>query len=96
MVTFRLSCEEYETYRAACPAAGVRSLSELARTAMHQLVAVRNGTPPMDDQLRELRQQVQLLSREVRRIGQELEDLFAAQQTNGAGPRTKNFSLASH
>ncbi|MGA2186451.1 MAG: hypothetical protein ABSH47_25830 [Bryobacteraceae bacterium] len=96
MVAFRLSCEEYEIYRAACPAAGVRSLSELARTAMHQLVAVRNGSPPVDDQLRELRQQVQVLSGEVQRIEQKLDGVAAVQHANNSGSRTNKFSLASH
>jgi hypothetical protein len=76
MLTLRLSYEEYETYRAACPAAGVRSLSELARVAMQQLVAVRNGSPhgpPVDGELRELRQRVELLSSEVQRIREKVD-----------------------
>jgi hypothetical protein len=91
MVTFRLSYEEYEQYRAACPAAGVRSMSELARAAMQQFVAVRIASPPVDAQLRELRQQVQVLSTEVQRIGQELE----VQSANNGGARVNKLSLAS-
>jgi hypothetical protein len=45
----------------------------------------------VDAQLRELRQQVQVLSTEVQRIGQELE----GQSANNGGARVNKLSLAS-
>ena len=73
MVSFRLSSEEYELYRRACVAAGLRSLSELARAAMQHVVGEGNGKMPVDDQLRDLREKVQCLSSEVHRIAQKLD-----------------------
>jgi hypothetical protein len=80
MLTLRISHEEYETYRAAYPAADVRSPSELARVAMKQLVAVRNGSPhspPVDDELPELRQRAEVLSSDIQRIREELDGVAA-------------------
>jgi len=71
VISVRLSRDEYRKYRSACGEAGVRSLSELARTAMHHLVTVRSGTPPVEDQLHDLRRQVQALTHEVEKIGRE-------------------------
>ena len=74
MVSFRLSWQEYRTYLELCQTAGVRSLSELARAAMRQLVVAHqnNGTPlygmPLDEQVRDLRNQVSILTREVDRL----------------------------
>jgi hypothetical protein len=74
MVSFRLSAEEYDMYRRACGAAGVRSLSELARVAIERVVGEGNGKVPVDDQLRDLRETVQCLSKEVRRLAQKMEE----------------------
>lgn len=73
IITVRVSIEEYEAWRAACPAAGARSLSEFARSAMHQLVASRNGDSTVHDQLRTLHDRVESLSTRIDRIGQNLE-----------------------
>jgi hypothetical protein len=73
MVSFRLSYEEYELYRQACAAVDVHSLSELARIAMQQFIRGHNGTMPVDDQLRDLRERVQTLSHEVERIAQRVD-----------------------
>ena len=78
MLTLRLSEKEYETYRAACSAAGVRCLSELARAGMQRLVSVPNGSPhslPVGDELRELRDRVEMLFGEVHRIREKLESV---------------------
>ncbi len=76
----RLSSEEYRAYRAACRVSGVRSLSELARTAMHQLVTVRSDARPVEDQLRDLRQRVQVMSDELEKIGRRVGDVNSLRQ----------------
>ena len=78
MVSVRISWKEYRTYLEACPDIGVRSLSELARAGMQQLVsAQRNGSSAAEirtselrltDEIRGLRDQVSFLSREVDRL----------------------------
>jgi hypothetical protein len=78
MVSFRLSSVEYELYRGACVAAGVRSLSELARAALQQVVDEGNGKVPVEDQLRDLRENVQGLSTAIRRLAQKLDGEDAA------------------
>ena len=73
MVSFRLSGDEYQTYREACATVGVRSLSELARAAMQHLIASRPNSNSLDDQVRELRHQVLQLSREVEHIARRVD-----------------------
>jgi hypothetical protein len=73
MVSFRLSGDEYQTYREACATVGVRSLSELARAAMQHLIASRPNGASLDDQVRELRHQVLQLSREVEHIARRVD-----------------------
>jgi len=73
MVSFRLSWDEYQAYREACATVGVRSLSELARAAMQQLVTSRPNGTSLDDQVRELRNQVLQLSREVEHIARRVD-----------------------
>jgi hypothetical protein len=73
MVSFRLSGDEYQTYREACATVGVRSLSELARAAMQHLIASRPNGTSLDDQVRELRHQVLQLSREVEHIAKRVD-----------------------
>jgi len=38
MISFRLTAEEYDRFRELCFACGTRSVSELARTAIHALL----------------------------------------------------------
>ena len=38
MISFRLSAEEYQQLRALCFSRGLRSVSEIARTAIHALL----------------------------------------------------------
>jgi len=84
MVSFRLSYEEYELYRQACAAVDIHSLSELARVAMQQFIRGNNGTMPVDDQLRDLRERVQSLSHEVERIAQRVDCHDVAPGTRAA------------
>lgn len=73
MVSFRLSWDEYQAYREACATVGVRSLSELARAAMQQLITSHPNGTSLDDQVRELRHQVLQLSREVEHIARRVD-----------------------
>jgi len=74
MVSFRLSPEEYQYYRHACASVGVRSLSELAREAIHQLVGMRQDNAPLDNQVIYLRDRLRFLSREVEGLAGRLDD----------------------
>jgi uncharacterized small protein (DUF1192 family) len=73
MVSFRLSWEEYKALQDACATVGVRSLSELARGAMHHVIASRHNGTSLYEQVCELREQMSLLSREVERIAQRID-----------------------
>jgi hypothetical protein len=63
MVSFRLSADEYLNLRQACEAAGVPSISFLARAAMQHLLA--SQSLPLDDEVRELRARIARISAEV-------------------------------
>jgi hypothetical protein len=69
MVSFRLSPEEYRQFRNACSEHGVRSVSELARTAMQSLVEAKGSAVPLYVQVRELRERMTVLSTELDRLG---------------------------
>lgn len=72
MVSFRLSPEEYAYCRRACTSVGVRSLSELARVAIHQFVGMRQDNAPLDNQVTYLRDRVRFLSREVEGLAERI------------------------
>ena len=73
MVSFRLTWDEYQALRDACATSGVRSLSELAREAMQQIIASRCNGVSLDNQVRELRDQMSMLSRELERIARRVD-----------------------
>jgi hypothetical protein len=81
MVSFRLSPEEYRQLRDACSAHGVRSVSELARSAMQGLISNHGSAIPLHLQLQHLRDRVTLLSCEIDRLSHELQP----RQTAAAG-----------
>ena len=78
MISFRLSPEEYQRFRHMCAERGVRSISDLARTALQKLVAAENDDDPLSYEVRDLRQQVESLSHELDRITQLVEGRKAA------------------
>lgn len=74
MVSFRLSEEEYESLREICLTAGARSLSDIARDAVHRLIG--NGGEQKKDiesQLRLLNERIDVIDQEVRRLAGRLE-----------------------
>jgi hypothetical protein len=68
MVSFRLSPEEYEAFQTICTDRGVRSLSDLARTAMQSMIA-----PPIVSPVSNLPTQLRSLSQEVNRLSVAIE-----------------------
>lgn len=71
MVSFRLSEREYESLMTLCSDQGVRSLSDLARGAMHGLLKSPNGNENgsgLEAELRRLNGRVEELEEQVRRL----------------------------
>lgn len=59
MVSIRLSDEEFRRLREMCETTGARSISDLAREAMHRLVDMpKNGHAPVETRLELLDQKV--------------------------------------
>jgi len=81
MISFRLSPEEYQTLQSACLAQGVRSISDLARTAMQRVIAPPSQADPLADDVRDLRDRVRKLSFELNRLSR----LVEARQGSGEG-----------
>jgi hypothetical protein len=68
MVTFRVSVEEYQSLEAACTARRVRSISELARSAVQQWIRESAPSNPLDNELEQVERRVQILSKELERL----------------------------
>src|SRR4051794_32114321 len=87
MVSFRVSPEEYSSLCQACSAQGLRSVSELARTAVNNMIRGSRITATVDDQLQDLRARVQTLSTEVERLSRHVDrpPLGIAVATSAAG-----------
>ena len=69
MVSFRLSEEEYESLKHICATVGARSLSDIARDAVHRMLD--DGAEPkrdMETELRLLSERMEALDHEVRRL----------------------------
>jgi Ribbon-helix-helix protein, copG family len=69
MVSFRLSEEEYEELKHICATIGARSLSDIARDAVHRLLD--DGVEPKRDletELRRLSQKMEAIDNEVKRL----------------------------
>ncbi len=83
MISFRLSPEEYAILLQACEQRGIRSISELARTAMYHWIADTspnngnghaNGSAVVGEQVRDLRDRVKSISAELDRLVRSVED----------------------
>ena len=81
MISFRLSPEEYQTLQSACLTQGVRSISDLARTAMQRVIAPTSQGDPLAEEVRDLRDRVRKLSFELNRLSR----LVEARQGTGEG-----------
>jgi len=73
MVSFRLSLEEYARFQTICEARGIRSLSDLARTAVQSMAMSHDSPDPLWHEVGALRNQLTSLSRELDRVSKELE-----------------------
>jgi hypothetical protein len=82
MVSFRLSEEEYESLRHICLTAGARSLSDIARDAVHRLIG--NG----GEQKKDLETQLRLLNERIDAIDQEVRRLAGRVEPRASSPAT--------
>jgi len=80
MVSFRLSKEEFERFKERCEATEAKSISDLARTAMHHWLAKGPSVweSGLQTRVRELELQVGGLTSEVRHIKKPLNGNSAA------------------
>jgi hypothetical protein len=67
MISFRLSEDEYANLRSVCETAGARSVSDLARDAVHRLIS-KDSEIPLEDVLRALEGRVNTLDLQVQRL----------------------------
>ena len=73
MISFRLSPAEYRTLHDACLAQGMPSISDLARSAIRKLM-VNEATPrALSEEVRQLRDQVKVISLELERVSRRVE-----------------------
>lgn len=69
MVSFRLTAEDYRVLHEACESYRVRSVSELARTALRNLV--RDNAEPIDGRIRQMQEQIRTLTSDIERLAEE-------------------------
>lgn len=67
MISFRLSEDEYANLRSLCEEAGARSVSDIARDAVHRLIRM-NAQSHVEVALRTLEDRVDSLDSQVRRL----------------------------
>lgn len=82
MISFRMSPEEYEGFAQACAERGMGSISDMARVALQNLIAMDQEVDPLAVEVRDLRSQLIAMTHELERIAQVVEDRKAA-QANG-------------
>jgi len=68
MVSIRLSDEEFRRLRELCMTSGARSLSDLARDAMHRLIAGDGTGEGLPERVAELDQRLSHLQEKVSRL----------------------------
>lgn len=71
MVSIRLSDEEFRRLKELCEVRGARSLSDLAREAMHRMLQTGDGPGgSLQDRVAALDERVSSLQRELARLSQ--------------------------
>lgn len=80
MVSFRLSEDEYAGLRNVCLTEGARSVSDLARDAVHRLIGKNGASAEVQLQttVQTLAGRMEELDREVKRLAQMVEGRAAA------------------
>jgi hypothetical protein len=68
MISVRLSLEEYESLKTVYPSRGVRSVSELAREGMRQILIGAGPSPTLEHQVRSLNTKVNGLQSELTQL----------------------------
>jgi hypothetical protein len=68
MISFRLSHEEYEQFAQLCSERGVARVSDMARTALQNLIAAEQQSNPLSVEVRDLRSQLHAMSSVLDRI----------------------------
>lgn len=70
MISFRLTAEEYDKFRELCFTQGVRSVSEMARAAMHLLVQQPARLPQeaLESRVAELEGRLHMLALEMKKL----------------------------
>ena len=86
MVSFRLSEEEYESLKDICLTAGARSISDIARDAVHRLIGNEG------EQKKDLETQLRLLNERIDAIDQEVRRLAGRVESHAATPATFDAS----
>lgn len=78
MVSFRLSPDEYSHLVNACDTRGIRSVSELARTAVQSIITTNGHSAPIQTQVQELRERVSFLADQLEQLARQVEPRSAA------------------
>src|SRR5689334_2067075 len=90
MISFRLSSEEYEHFRELCLKQGIRSISEMARTAVNKLAqdpdAAHATIEFIESRVRNLEGQVQVLAFELRRFQHSTGNAAVESSNSAASP----------
>ena len=70
MISFRLTQDEYEKFRRVCFTNGIRSVSEMARAAINQLLQEPTRAPneAIESRVAELEARVHMLFLELKRL----------------------------
>jgi len=75
MISFRLTSEEYDKCRDLCFSQGIRSVSEMARTAIHLLLRQPTQVPQeaLEARVAELEGRLRILALELKKVTQSRE-----------------------
>jgi hypothetical protein len=85
MISFRVSEDEYAGLKNLCVTKGSRSVSDLARDAVHRLIDSQSGTNhQLETVVQVLQGRIEALDHEVKRLGSAL---------NGRASRSGNGDL---
>jgi hypothetical protein len=79
LISFRVSEEEFCSFKDICGCEGFMSFSDLVRTAIQELIANRSGRGPTA-----IRTAVNELSTRIDKLGQDLKDMKTLSKSNGS------------
>lgn len=88
MISFRLTAEEYNRFRELCSASGSRSVSELARAAIHSLLRQPSNVPgeAIECRVTELEGRVHMLGLEFRKLRVQVPEQRSANDPSTTSP----------